>query len=250
MARPSACGHAITSTVTVRVDGRRRRRRAAPRPTNVTTAGAGGDVEEQRRRAVGERLRARPRRLRLGHEPLDAGERVSSPTALDAHADRRVGRDRPGDDPVAARASRDRPRLAGDHRLVELGRAVDDLAVGRDAAARPHQHDVAAPRARPARRSRPCRRRRPARPRRAAARRARPARPAPGRSPHLLPVAEQHDHDERGELPPEVEVEAARARSPALATNATVIAIAISSIIPGWRSRSSPTAPVRNGQPP
>ena len=35
-----------------------------------------------------------------------------------------------------------------------------------------------------------------------------------------------------------------------LATNATVIAIATSSIIPGRRLRISATAPVRNGQPP
>ncbi len=34
------------------------------------------------------------------------------------------------------------------------------------------------------------------------------------------------------------------------ATNATVIASAISSIIPGLRARSSETAPVRNGRPP
>ncbi len=33
-------------------------------------------------------------------------------------------------------------------------------------------------------------------------------------------------------------------------TNATVIARPISSIIPGWRDRTSETAPVRNGQPP
>ena len=38
--------------------------------------------------------------------------------------------------------------------------------------------------------------------------------------------------------------------APQDATNATVIASAISSIIPGFRARSSPTAPVRNGRPP
>jgi hypothetical protein len=36
----------------------------------------------------------------------------------------------------------------------------------------------------------------------------------------------------------------------ALATNATVIAIAISSIIPGLRARSSLQPPTRNGRPP
>jgi hypothetical protein len=34
------------------------------------------------------------------------------------------------------------------------------------------------------------------------------------------------------------------------ATKATVMAMAISSIIPGWRARSSWAPPARNGQPP
>ena len=42
--------------------------------------------------------------------------------------------------PVAAL---DRAGLAGDHRFVELGLALDDPAVGRDAAARTDQHDIA-----------------------------------------------------------------------------------------------------------
>ena len=45
-----------------------------------------------------------------------------------------------------------------------------------------------------------------------------------------------------------------RSNQPALvdidATQATVIAIDINSIMPGWRSRSSATAPARNGWPP
>ena len=60
---------------------------------------------------------------------------------------------------------------------------------------------------------------------------------------HLQPVAEQHDHDEQRELPPEVEIEAADVELVArLAANATVIARAISSIMPGWRARSSATS--------
>jgi hypothetical protein len=35
-----------------------------------------------------------------------------------------------------------------------------------------------------------------------------------------------------------------------LATNATVMASPMSSIIPGWRARSSLTAPLMNGHPP
>ena len=82
---------------------------------------------------------------------------VSSPTALDAHADRGVGRDGAGDDLVAL-ALGHRLRLAGDHRLVELGLAVDDLAVGGHARARAHEHDVAGVGARRAARARSPRR--------------------------------------------------------------------------------------------
>ena len=60
---------------------------------------------------------------------------VSSPTAVDPDAQRRVGRDRAGDHAIAL-TPRDRPRLAGDHRLVHVRRPVDDLAVGRNPAAR------------------------------------------------------------------------------------------------------------------
>ena len=49
---------------------------------------------------------------------------------------------------------------------------------------------------------------------------------------HLQPVAEQHDHDQRGQLPPELELEQPQQRRGA-ATKATVIASAINVIIPG-----------------
>ena len=69
--------------------------------------------------------------------------------------------------------------------------------------------------------------------------------------PHLDPVAEQHDHDEQREFPPEVELVSSTPRlAPHEETNATVIAKPISSIIPGARERISLTAPVRNGRPP
>ena len=118
--------------------------------------GAGRHVEQPTGGAVGECLRARARRLRFGDEPLDAGQRGVVADRLDAHPDRGVGRDRPGDDAVA-HVLRDRPRLPGDHRLVELGFAVDDHAVGGHAGTRAHEHDVArvqAPRAGPTRRRR------------------------------------------------------------------------------------------------
>ena len=109
----------------------------------MTIAGRGGDVEEERGGAVGERLRAGARlpapRATSRWIPASA---VSSPTASTRTRIAESVDDRAGDDAVA-RALGHGPRLAGDHRLVELGVAVDDLAVGGHARAGPHEHDVA-----------------------------------------------------------------------------------------------------------
>ena len=169
--------------------------------------GAGGDVEEQRGGPVGEHLRPRPRLLGLGHQPLDAGQRGVLADRVDPHPDRRVGRHRAGDDPVADVLG-DRLGLAGDHRLVELRRALDDLAVGRHPGAGADQHDVTDAQVvdrRPSRRS--------------------PSGSDPlglvgqqrgergegvlglAERLHLLPVAEQHDRHQQRQLPPEVQVE-------------------------------------------
>jgi len=172
--------------------------------------------------------------------PKGAGARVV------AHGDRRVGRHRAHD--ACTRSLRDRPRLAGDHRLVELGFALHDRPVGGNARARTHEHDVA-----DAQRRNRYRRRSSVgvdafglvgeELGQRGQRRAR----LPERL-HLEPVAEQHDRDEGGELPPELEIEHPRLVA-SDATYATVIAMAMSSIIPGWRRRSSARAPSRNGQP-
>ena len=165
----------------------------------------GRHVEERGGGAVGERLGARARALCLGDEALDAGQRGVLAHPVDADAQRRVGRHRAGDHAIALTA-RDRPRLAGDHRLVHVRRPVDDLAVGRNPGARPDQDDIA--------RSQRRDRHRLDRPvpdalglvgQQLGERLQRPARLAD--RPHLQPVPEQHDHDQRGELPPELEVE-------------------------------------------
>jgi hypothetical protein len=62
-------------------------------------------------------------------------------------------------------------------------------------------------------------------------------------------VAQQHDRDEGGQLPPEVQAEPAELVA-AEAPKATEMAMAISSIIPGWRDRASAKPPVRKGHPP
>ena len=66
---------------------------------------------------------------------------VSAPTASTRTPDGRVGRHGAGDDAVADVLGHG-TGLAGDHRLVELGLAVDDDAVGRHASAGAHEHDV------------------------------------------------------------------------------------------------------------
>src|SRR5581483_5397340 len=87
------------------------------------------------------RLGAGLRRLRFGDEALDPGQRGVVADGVDAYSDRRVGRHGPRDHGVA-RELGDRAGLAGDHRLVELSGAVDDLAVGGNATAGTYEHDV------------------------------------------------------------------------------------------------------------
>ena len=174
----------------------------------MTTPGAGGDIEEQRGEPVGERLgpaaaRPAPRRRAAGCRPARCRRRPRRPARGSTESVDTV----PATTRSPARLG-DRARLAGDHRLVELGLALDDHAVGRDTAAGPHEHDVAE------------RERRrvatvstlPSASTRSASSGSSSARAASAdlglaERLHLLPVAEQHDRDQRGQLPPEVEVE-------------------------------------------
>ena len=103
--------------------------------------GREGDVEEGRRGPVGERLGARARGLRLRDQAHDARERRLVTGGGDPHPQAATGGHRPGDDLVALRL-RHGHRLAGDHRLVDIGRAIDDDAVDGHAGAGPDEHDV------------------------------------------------------------------------------------------------------------
>ena len=142
------------------------------------------------------------------------GERGVLADRVDPDADRGVGRDGPGDHSVADGLG-DRLGLAGDHRLVQLGGALDDLPVRRDPGAGAHQHDVTDGEV--VERDR--------------------LDLTVGTDPlglvreergeggervlrlterlHLLPVAEQHDRDEQRQLPPEVAGRTSPARWPA-----------------------------------
>ena len=66
---------------------------------------------------------------------------------------------------------------------------------------------------------------------------------------HLLPVAQQHDRDQGGELPPELEVEHVEARQHRRHVGDDD-RHGDEQHHPGRRDRSSATPPARNGQPP
>jgi hypothetical protein len=175
----------------------------------------GRHVEEQPRCSIGECLRARPRRFGLRDETLDAGQPRPLADRTHPHVRRRAEDDGSGDD-RSARGPFDGPRLAGDHRLVELDRFGQQLTVGGDPPAGPDQHDVLD----------------------------REGGHGDGLGPvaahplglvgeqlgeriqraaglaqraHLHPMAEQHDDHECRELPPEVQAEEAERRRPARA---------------------------------
>ena len=75
--------------------------------TAVTHADAEREPEQPARRAVGQPLGARRRVLRLGDQPLDAGERGVVTDRGDLDPQPGVGRDGAGDDAVArARGAR------------------------------------------------------------------------------------------------------------------------------------------------
>ena len=137
---------------------------------------------------------------------------MSSPTASTRTRIGGIRRDGSGDDAIPV-ALRDGSRLAGDHRLVELGFTVDDHTVGGHPRAGAYEYDVAEPQF-------------GERNRldiiglgdslgyvgqQLGERGERPLGLTDGL--HLQPVAEQHDDHEQREFPPEVEVEIADAET-------------------------------------
>ena len=170
----------------------------------VMIAGDQGEPEQQRRGPVGDPLRPGGGVLRLADQALNAGQGGVVADRGDLHPHAGVGGDRAGDHGVSLAAT-DRLRLTRDHRLVHAGRPGADRAVRGDPAAGPDHHQVTQPqvggrdqlgvvaddplglvgqqRGQRVQRG-----------------------GGLGQGPHLDPVAEQHDHDQQRQLPPEVEL--------------------------------------------
>ena len=126
---------------------------ARARRSSVTSAGAERDDREAERRAVGERLRAGARLLRLRDEPHDAGERGALARAASprrAASRRRSPCRRSPRRPACFSTGRDSPVIIDS--LTRAASLAHD-AVGGHARAGPNEHEVAlAQRARSARR--------------------------------------------------------------------------------------------------
>ena len=141
---------------------------------------------------------------------LDPGEGGVIADCGDSDADRGVGRHGAGDDTIADRFDHCF-RFSGDHRLVELGFTVLDRPIGRDSPTGTNEHQLSF--AELPQRDGPCgavldhfgfvgEQRRESGERALCL----------ADCFHHLPVAEQHDGDQRRQFPPELEVEPAEAR--------------------------------------
>src|ERR1035441_5901950 len=90
---------------------------------------------------VGEILRVRSRSLRSSDEPHDAGQGglLSDGRYADSKTTATGNRSR---NDLAAWCLRDRPGLAGNHRLVNIGRALDDFTIRWNASSRSDKDDI------------------------------------------------------------------------------------------------------------
>ena len=128
----------------LRAEQRTRRRTS---PTATHDDGRDEDLGDP----VGEALDRRLRALRALDELDDPGQGRVAADARRAHHERAGRVERRADDLVAG-LLRGRDRLAGEHRLVDRARALDEHAVDRDLVAGPDAEQVARARRPPARR--------------------------------------------------------------------------------------------------
>ena len=144
VARPIAHGQAMTRTAIAAT--RAWVRRGSGPSTNQTRNVRGGHDQDGRDEdlgdAVGQAGDGRLRALGALDELDDPGERGVPPDAGGAH-DERAGRVEGRPDDLVAGALGGRDRLAGQQRLVDRRRAVDNDAVDRHLVARPNAQEVA-----------------------------------------------------------------------------------------------------------
>ena len=206
IARPRACGQAITSTVMVRITASSGCP-MKPHTTAVTMAAPSANQNSQAAALSASRCARDEEFCASVTSRWMPASAVSSPTAVTLTRSPESVATVPATTRVAHAAAHG-PGFAGHHRLVHLGGTVDDDSVGGHAAAGPHDHDVVDPQ------FGGCHRldavaavsydafRLVGQQRRQRVQRRRGLR----QRPHLDPVAQQHDHDQQRELPPEVEV--------------------------------------------
>ena len=171
------------------------------------------DIEQDRGSPIRERLRPRGRCLGRRHHAHDP--RQGRPLPDRGHPDPQAaaGGNRPGHD-LRPGCLGHGLRLTGDHRFVDVGRALGDDPVGRHAGAGSDQHHVPQDERVERHRLRSVLGhslggigQQLGEGRKGAA--------GLGNRAHLEPVAQQHDGDQRGQLPPDLDLEQAERPGPA-----------------------------------
>ena len=142
VARPSASGQVMTTTVIANSIASLAGRPSAIHARNVASAADEGDEDEPERRPVGQPLPGRLAVLRLLDQRHDLRQRGVLADLRGAHPQRAGGVHRRPDHRRAGLLAH-RQALAGDHGLVDLGHAVLDDAVHRHLRAGPDQQQVA-----------------------------------------------------------------------------------------------------------
>src|SRR5712671_725335 len=176
-----------------------------PPVSKSNCSGRDRHIEENCCCTVGKSLRARSRSLSSSNEPHDAGQGGLLPDSRNADSKASATGDRSRND-FAARSLRDCPRLAGNHRLVNIGGPLGDCAIRRNPGSGPYKDNVADAQLREWNRLSvrtaytfgSVREQRGEGIERAA---------SLGNGSHFQPMAEDHDGDQRCDFPPDFNLE-------------------------------------------
>ena len=169
------------------------------------------DVKKDRGGTVGKSLRARARGLGGGDKPHDSGESGLVPDCGNSDA-KTSATGNCSRDNLGTWSLRHRFGLAGNHGLVNIGRALNNHSICRNTASGPNKNDVANAQLRERNRFSivaldtfgSVRKKGGERIERAA---------RLGNGSHFKPVTEEHDRNQRREFPPNVNLEQAECRS-------------------------------------